>query len=748
MRNLYKSIFTLLGGILFFGTGVQAQVFFENPEIPETIAVDYRPHFLGNDARIVTAPDGRKAHVPHAVADRIEGKTTADTPKDDVTLSINLEYDPEEFQGPWILMIHDENGYQNFAMWEDVNPVTVDVPEGGSYDIIAEFNGIAVSGTYLVIREAVEVTGPTEITLDVAEATNKVSTAFYDESGELLVSGVPNPSGGTSLVSKDVTIAFFPFEMFPMSWGGFSVGRNFYFNDVSDRYGVIQTAIGEGYENGNYFAKFESIIGVSEDVALENDPAGWVHYVEKFHPSVLGVDLDTVGTGFQAATTYDGKLLMSLTMANPFAHYNAEEGIKAWLNTAMTDDPTDMLYAPSIVEHSASLDPNFPWEESFVLAGNPVVSTEDGGIQYGSGSLSMDWNFLGTDYYTDEFGWTTVLPFHSKFTFTAAENQNILQGNNVPIAVVGQIGEEIKAKFVGRYGELRQSDFFNTGISVTVDGAPVFNGGIQNFMNNFILPSEGALEITYTNINSEIEGLEGTNTTTVSYQAGSTDLPPTLQMLQFRDATSAVTDRFTTADQGTVRLAAGDFQYDMINEWMGYFAYAEGNTVEFHYGIHGQGEWTELELTEYPEHFHMPAFGNYYEASLEDVIVPDNDTWFDVRIVCTDAAGNVQEQVISPAFHVSNAVGVKDGFGSTDIAVYPNPFSEHFELELPESIEGSFAVRMTDILGKTVYIRNYASRSAKTVRVQTPELPAGVYLLSVETMNGTAVTKMVSNAGE
>src|SRR5690606_33494985 len=294
--------------------------------------------------------------------------------RDDVTLSINIEFDPAEYQGPWGIIIHDENGYQNFAPFEGESPVVIDVPEGGSYDIIAEFNGINVSGTYLVIRESVEVNGPTTTTLDVTEATNKASTAFYDETGELLVSGVPNSSGDASWVSKDVTIAFYPFEMFPMGWGGFPASRNFYFNEVSDRYGIIQTAIGEGYDDGNYFTKFESIIGVSEDISLENDPADWVQHVEKFQPSVLGIALDTVGSGFSATTIYDGKMLMSLSAANTLVHYDAEEGIKAWLNTAITDDPTDFLYSPAIVEHSAALNPSFPWEDHFVLSGNPVVS--------------------------------------------------------------------------------------------------------------------------------------------------------------------------------------------------------------------------------------------------------------------------------------------------------------------------------------------------------------------------------------
>src|SRR5690606_13657812 len=276
--------------IMACASGLNAQVFIENTDVPDDRSMTYTRHFYQNKFTEVAEDHGRKIYMADELLDRTHDNSSAY--RDDVTLSINIEFDPAEYQGPWGIIIHDENGYQNFAPFEGESPVVIDVPEGGSYDIIAEFNGINVSGTYLVIRESVEVNGPTTTTLDVTEATNKVSTAFYDETGELLVSGVPNSSGDASWVSKDVTIAFYPFEMFPMGWGGFPASRNFYFNEVSDRYGIIQTAIGEGYDDGNYFTKFETIIGVSEDISLENDPADWVQHVEKFQPSVLGIALD------------------------------------------------------------------------------------------------------------------------------------------------------------------------------------------------------------------------------------------------------------------------------------------------------------------------------------------------------------------------------------------------------------------------------------------------------------------------
>ena len=54
----------------------------------------------------------------------------------------------------------------------------------------------------------------------------------------------------------------------------------------------------------------------------------------------------------------------------------------------------------------------------------------------------------------------------------------------------------------------------------------------------------------------------------------------------------------------------------------------------------------------------MPAFGHFYEADLSNVTAEDDDMWFDVRLEMTDAAGNYQKQLISPAFFVSNVTSI------------------------------------------------------------------------------------------
>ena len=53
-------------------------------------------------------------------------------------------------------------------------------------------------------------------------------------------------------------------------------------------------------------------------------------------------------------------------------------------------------------------------------------------------------------------------------------------------------------------------------------------------------------------------------------------------------------------------------------------------------------------------YFYMPCFGHFYRGSLGDVKGKGLQGWFDLKIRLEDAAGNWQEQVLSPAFRIDN----------------------------------------------------------------------------------------------
>ncbi len=113
---------------------------------------------------------------------------------------------------------------------------------------------------------------------------------------------------------------------------------------------------------------------------------------------------------------------------------------------------------------------------------------------------------------------------------------------------------------------------------VTQNGNSVYFGNI----GGFTLPTSGEISIMLSNLNVKVDDVVGINTTKFTYNASQNNAPPTLQMLQFRNSENVVTDRFSSASHGTVRLSAGDFQYNSSNFAMDYI---EGNTVEFSYNL-------------------------------------------------------------------------------------------------------------------------------------------------------------------
>ena len=313
----------------------------------------------------------------------------------------------------------------------------------------------------------------------------------------------------------------------------------------------------------------------------------------------------------------------------------------------------------------------------------------------------------------------------------------MIQGNNIPISVIGtmmlpQYGMNyLQGNYKGRYGETRETDFFNTTVEAKQNGTVVFTGKYVDFKDLLPLPADGVWDITYTNNNIEIEGIPGKNITHIVYEG---EAPPTLQHMQFRNAYGKVTDHFESTQEGTVRLAAGDFEFDADAS---VFAYKEGSSVEFFYSLHNQNNWTELELTEYPEYFQMPAFGDYYEASLANVIVPDQNTWFDVRIVCTDAVGNKQEQIISPAFKVEQAtLGVED-ISNYNLVIYPNPVDEILNISHLKEISN---IWIYDVSGKQVYTENSNNKKAK---IDVSYLSPGIYIVKAKVQGVIKTFKIV-----
>lgn len=707
--------------------------------------VFYKRHLDNTNYTQIVNKENHKTYVK-TQENTVEARNT-----EEVTLTINLEFDPIQFEVFGMIMIYDEFGFID-AIFPTANIVNMDIPEG-TYDLYTVFSNLSSGQHHMIILEQQNIQGNTTLTMDVSDAINYISFNPIDENGLTLNPGVINPNtGNPSFIAIDKTISLITEEVnrqlinsryywdTPMSsepvW-------NFYINNVSNRYAFISFLAGIEYPNGDYFTKFETLSGVNESLELKNNPDDWVFHIESFQPSLLG---ENSYYGFELGFIYEGKLFGNIEISSNKI-INPLEGFKGFLNNPINDNPADLVVVPAIVDYVTILDPMWG-EESFFLRGNSILTNEEGNILYGSGDIvSTGLNWANLDYYNNENFERKVLPFHPKFSFLKNNNLDIIQGDNVPVFIsipfmIPNIANQINGKYQGRYGENRETDNFATEVEVKQNGDVIFSDTFVEFFGTQ-LPNSGEIELVLTNANTLVDGLEGSNKTTIKYTADAEDyLPPTLQHLQFRNSQDQVTHVFNTAEEGHIRLAGGDFEYLMINEWSGYFDYNEGSTITLSYSLHNENEWTELEVTEYPEHFHMPAFGDYYEASLESVVVPAEDSWFDIKVLLTDAAGNTQEQIISPAFKVEQAtMGVSESSKSNFIA-YPNPFTDVVNIQLPEEIKGTYTLSVTDLSGKLVYTETKNSNS-KNLIYNGSSLPSGVYILNVKSGNLTVAEKVI-----
>lgn len=221
--------------------------------------------------------------------------------------------------------------------------------------------------------------------------------------------------------------------------------------------------------------------------------------------------------------------------------------------------------------------------------------------------------------------------------------------------------------YIGQLGEIREMDLQTANVSVEInDKRTEYN------YHEYIKWIEGAeslelgnVAISFYNNNSAPDGFQGRNHTIVSFDTSLADYSaPILNMLQFKNSDSKITNHFKVVEDGNVELYCGDFiqkTYSITNDtW-----YEEEEAdVEVEYAPYGSEEFSPLEIEEIPELYFMPGFGHFYRGSLSGVDRASETGWFDLRIKLTDKAGNYQRQLISPAFKIDNLIS---GIGAVSL---------------------------------------------------------------------------------
>lgn len=220
---------------------------------------------------------------------------------------------------------------------------------------------------------------------------------------------------------------------------------------------------------------------------------------------------------------------------------------------------------------------------------------------------------------------------------------------------------------LGYYGDSRSNG--GDELKVSVNGNVVADSpeGLYEWQNECMESQmeTGKLVFDYANTNIKIDGLAGCNTAKVCIDNAVENFTmPLIQSVQFRDSNDCVTEKFAYASTGRLIITGGDFREikgdpNLVNGFgeqpMWYDIEHCDITVE--YAPYGSNDFMAIEMGNEGEG--VISFGYPYIGTLDSVDRCSETGWFDLRIVMTDAAGNTQEQIISPAFRVDSLAGIQ-----------------------------------------------------------------------------------------
>ena len=453
---------------------------------------------------------------------------------------------------------------------------------------------------------------------------------------------------------------------------------DFFVNDVSDRWAFYSFRI--AYKGRNIYTSAYEAIGASSDVTVSNDPSKFQLFEDPFvvtnHPG------EDVYQGFSYGPRNAADWSWHTTSVDFVAPLSEGESYKFYLGASVDD--SEVGYVPYITPYASvktveviDLGDGETYEEESwvpVMTSRPLTVANGQAIMANNGSFEV----LGNEYTEelDELGRDiTAPPFwptHPVFSYPVEQKKDNL-GNNCPLLATLPLQYEVtynwedeegnpvsetyrqmefNFNYMGRYGETKD-DSGMAQVNIKVDGeeAITADGAFFAQLEELIT---GVIDATIVKEGVVIDDMECSNKTQLHYTTGTEDQnPPTATMLNFKDNNGDVTDRFATADEGTLQLSAGDFNFSLTpNNYAAFQRYAP-ETVEVSYSPYGEDNWNELAVEEVPENY-WPVMGWFYTGSLAGVTGEALNGWFDLKIRLTDAAGNWQEQVLSPAFRIDD----------------------------------------------------------------------------------------------
>lgn len=531
--------------------------------------------------------------------------------------------------------------------------------EPGRYDFLSVHAAYGEeSAFYCLIKENVPITSDTTLVFDFTEC-QLLEVKNYNVEGELFEPrntydvasfghGLIRKNDGGFLSLRPITTTIMP---------------QYYLNEISDRFLLMQSSIYniEAETENQYFYVIGRVAENIEEPWISN-PQNFAYVEQTFNPSKVSSDTQYKSAGINILATYNNdkpivnqgmgslapNVLNTVRIYVDLPKHNSDvEGVNLFFDQDFGDffEIWDITPMGDVI--------GMPHDISA-----PVSLVENNEMVYSSlGCHSYPVAF----YSNYENNLLPIFKEGNPFTFTQSQmKQNF--GSSVPILVnmhTRSFSETDHLFPMGRYGEERKVDCnYNNTFELRKNGETIWAEGTwkDRPLDLYYQEPLGVMDQIYDLFNVDVDGLEGHNFTTVHYDENNDDsMAPTLTMLWFKDGDD-ITDRFNTSSDGLLEFSANDFNWHPAspNIDTAWALSQPMSSVEVSYSPYQADTWNELAVDEVPENVCSPGYGYFYRGSLAGVTGEALKGWFDLKVKLTDAAGNWQEQIISPAFRIDD----------------------------------------------------------------------------------------------
>ncbi|MDD6928449.1 MAG: T9SS type A sorting domain-containing protein [Bacteroidales bacterium] len=642
------------------------------------------------------------------------------------SVNLTLVYECENQYTPLGVSVYNNEAGIIHRDYEKSKRVTQTIPVG-TYDMFASYSS-RYGEIYYVFRELVNIQADTTITLSQSEATLPFAIKTVDHTGKPLHMSVYNTSN--QIVEQGTaedysSLSFFILKGFgnvaTIIGGGYKYQghkTDFYINKLSTRYKLCEArmiSVGEIY----WFNKYV-IEDLSKGQVVTNDPTRFVRYDQKFAVSPKWQDQREYHVpGYYMAGVFNGDAIIgqrSYIPNMPSSDYTT----KFYLDTPKDDDSSkdqfNVMVKPLMSDYMKVETYNgTKITDYYFISGQQVLGDKDG-LKFIAAGYEEDGGFNTPEGEAR----SRFYPGHPVFSFTDDMAQGAVYGEACPINsvkcktyLVGNQEEmEMSPNYIGRYGEIHGADQFVLEKSEEEVG-------------------DDAYAMTIINRNISVDGLAGMNKTRILiYEEKADHVPPTLQMLQFKNKQGNVTDRFKNPADGVIEIAGGDFAFNpVVENYAGYFTCTPVD-VKVEYYPHGTSDAKKtLAVEQVPNYYFMPGFGYFYRGSLESVPnATSQKQWYDLVITITDPSGNEQTQTISPAFCITGLSGVEPiSSQKTQVTIEKD--------RIITKNQGT-ALELYNVDGQQIAISDQGE-------IITRDLPSGVYVIKIINALGDQQTQKV-----